>query len=71
MTFLLQGGNNATISLQGNQVVPIPTESIMDPQTGRTGVRMVNINSFTYQSAYKFMIRLKPENARDPMFLAA
>ena len=41
----------------------------MDPQTGRTGVRMVNMNSFTYQSAYKFMIRLKPENARDPMFL--
>jgi ATP-dependent phosphofructokinase / diphosphate-dependent phosphofructokinase len=67
--FLLRGGNNATISLQGNQVVPIPSETIMDPATGRTGVRMVNIESFTYQSAYKFMIRVKPEHARDPMFL--
>jgi ATP-dependent phosphofructokinase / diphosphate-dependent phosphofructokinase len=67
--FLLRGGNNATISLQGNQVVDIPSETIMDPATGRTGVRMVNVDSFTYRSAYKFMIRLKPENARDPMIL--
>jgi 6-phosphofructokinase 1 len=67
--FLLHGGSNATISLQGNQVVPIPSETIMDPATGRTGVRMVNVDSFTYQSAYKFMIRVKPDSARDPMFL--
>ncbi len=66
--FLLNGGNNATISLQGNQVVPIPSETIMDPATGRTGVRMVNPDSFTYKSAYNFMIRLKPEQAADPMF---
>lgn len=66
--FLLQGGNNATISLQGNQIVPIPSETIMDPSTGRTGVRMVNIDSFTYKSAHNFMIRMKPEYARDPMF---
>ncbi|MGE5603270.1 MAG: 6-phosphofructokinase, partial [Nitrososphaerales archaeon] len=66
--FLLRGGNNATISLQGHQVVPIQSETIMDPATGRIGVRMVNVDSFTYQSAYKFMIRVKPENARDPMF---
>jgi 6-phosphofructokinase 1 len=67
--FLLEGGNNATISLQGNQVVPIPTEKMMDPATGRTNVRLVNPDSFTYQSAYKFMIRMKPEHAADPMFL--
>jgi ATP-dependent phosphofructokinase / diphosphate-dependent phosphofructokinase len=67
--FLLDGGSAATISMQGNQVVPIPSESIMDPITGRTGVRLVNLDSFTYRSAYKFMIRFKPENAKDPMFL--
>jgi 6-phosphofructokinase 1 len=67
--FLLRGGSGATISLQGNQVVPIPSETIMDPQSGRIGVRMVNCDSFTYRSAYKFMIRLKPEQAGDQMLL--
>lgn len=68
--FLLAGGNNATITLQQNQVVPIPSETMMDPATGRTEVRMVNIDSFTYQSAYKFMLRLKPQHAQDDLFWA-
>ncbi len=68
--FLLAGGSNATITLQQNQVVPIPSETMMDAATGRTEVRMVNIDSSTYASAYKFMIRLKPQNAHDEIFWA-
>lgn len=68
--FLLNGGSNATITIQQNQVVPMPFEQIMDPETGRTVVRLVNIDSFTYRSAYKFMIRLKPQHAHDNMLLA-
>ena len=34
---------------------------MMDPRTGRTEVRRVNIDSFTFRSAYKLMIRLKPQ----------
>jgi 6-phosphofructokinase len=68
--FLLQGGSNATITLQQNQAVPIPLEKMMDPNTGRTEVRVVKIDSFTYQSAYKFMIRLKPQDAENDMLLA-
>jgi 6-phosphofructokinase len=68
--FLLQGGSNATVSIQQNQVVPIPFDQMMDPETGRTEVRQVNVDSFTYRSAYRFMIRLKPENAGDHMLLA-
>lgn len=60
---LLNGGTNVTITIQGNQVVPMPFEEMMDPETGRTIVRAVNLDSFTYRSAYKFMIRLKPEHA--------
>lgn len=70
MDFLHQGGTNATISIQQNQVVPIPFSEIMDPETGRTCVRQVNINSFTFHSAYKFMIRLKPQHASEEMLLA-
>jgi len=68
--FLVQGGSDATISIQQNQVVPIPFDDMMDPQTGRTEVRTVNVDSFTYRSAHKFMIRLKPENADDEVLLA-
>jgi 6-phosphofructokinase 1 len=67
--FLLNGGTDATITIQRNQVVPIPFGDMMDPETGRTEVRKVNIDSFTYRSAYKFMIRLKPEYAGDSMLL--
>jgi ATP-dependent phosphofructokinase / diphosphate-dependent phosphofructokinase len=63
--FLMDGGTNATISLQGGRVVAIPAEQMMDPATGRTVVRSVDIDSFTYRSAYNLMIRLKPEDADD------
>ena len=58
--YLLSGGTNVTITLQGGRVVPIPFDEMIDPRTGRTEVRMVKLDSFTYRSAYKFMIRLKP-----------
>jgi 6-phosphofructokinase 1 len=63
--YLLSGGNNAIITLQQNQIAPIPYDDMIDPTTGRTEVRMVNLNSFTYRSAYKFMIRLKSRHAQD------
>ncbi len=68
--FLLNGGSNATITIQKDHVVPIPFDEMMDPNTGRTEVRMVNVDSFTFQSAYKFMIRLRNEHADDDMLLA-
>jgi ATP-dependent phosphofructokinase / diphosphate-dependent phosphofructokinase len=63
--FLLGGGTNATISVQAGRVVPLPAEAMMNPATGRTVVRSVNLDSFTYQSAYNLMIRLKPEDRND------
>ena len=70
VTFLVEGGTNATISIQQNQMVPIPFDQMMDPETGRTEVRQVDVDSFTYRSAYKFMIRLKPKHAGNEMLLA-
>jgi len=61
--FLLSGGSNAIITLQRGEIVPIPYNQMIDPETGRTEVRMVNIHSFRYCSAYKSMTRLKPEHA--------
>jgi 6-phosphofructokinase 1 len=67
--FLAAGGTNAIITLQRNQIVPIPYDEMINPETGRTEVRMVNTNSFRYRSAYKFMTRLKPEHAQDESLL--
>ncbi len=70
MEFMLAGGTNATITIQGNRVVPIPFTDMMNPETGRTEVRQVNTQAFSYRSAYKFMIRLKPEDAKDEELLS-
>jgi len=67
--FLLNEGSHATITIQQNQVVPIPFASMMDPTTGRTEVRTVNMDSFMYRSARKFMIRLEPEDAENEILL--
>lgn len=63
--FLNDGGSNAMITIQQNQVVPIPYEQLMDPETGRTGVRLVNIESLAYRSARSFMIRLDQRDLED------
>ena len=65
--FLINGGTNAIITIQGSQVVPIPYDEMIDHETGRTEVRMVNLESFRYKSAYKFMTRLKPEHAQNEL----
>ena len=69
VNFLLSGGTNAIITLQHSQAVPIPYDEMIDPETGRTEVRMVDITSYRYQSAYRFMTRLKPEAAKDEELL--
>lgn len=68
--FLLNGGSHATITIQHDDIVPIPFDKMMDPATGRTEVRAVKLNSFTYRSALKFMIRLKPQDAENEILLA-
>ncbi len=67
--FLLSGGSHATITIQQHQAVPMPFAKMMDPNTGRTEVRKVNVDSFIYRSARKFMIRLKPEDAENEILL--
>jgi 6-phosphofructokinase len=67
--YLIDGGSNAIITLQHNQVIPIPYDRMIDQDTGRTEVRMVDLDTFRYKSAYKFMTRLKPEHAQNEPLL--
>lgn len=64
--FLLSGGSGAMIAYVGGHLRPIPFDEIMDPQTGRTRVRLVNIRSESYEVASKYMIRLTRKDFEDP-----
>src|SRR5512139_525335 len=63
--FLIDGGKNAIITVQHGEIVPIPYDEMINPETGRTEVRMVDTSSYRYRSSYKSMTRLKPEHAHD------
>lgn len=60
--FLLDGGNAAMVSIQNGRFIPIPFGDILDPATGRTRVRMVDVESESYVIARRYMIRLAPDD---------
>src|SRR5262249_19741205 len=68
--YLLAGGNAAVISMQGGHFVPVPFDQIIDRETGRTRIRMVDIASTRYAIARRYMIRLRRDDFDDPRQLA-
>jgi ATP-dependent phosphofructokinase / diphosphate-dependent phosphofructokinase len=68
--YLLSGGTGVMISMQAGNLVPIPFEQLVDPQTGRTRVRMVDTHSTRYAIARRYMIRLRRDDFDDPHELA-
>ncbi len=68
--YLLAGQGSSMVSIQGGRFVPIPFDSMIDPETGRTRVRAVDIRSTRYAIARRYMIRLRKEDFDDPHDLA-
>jgi 6-phosphofructokinase len=68
--YLLSGGSSVMISMQGGHFVPVPFSQMLDPQTGRTRVRLVDIHSTRYAIARRYMIRLRRDDFDDPHELA-
>lgn len=64
--YLEQGGSNAMITIQGDQIVPMKFDELKDPETGKTRVRMVDTNSLSFQIAREYMIRLHRSDLEDP-----
>ena len=56
--FLLGGGSGAMVSVQNGKLVPLLFADIRDPNTGKTIVRNVSINSENYRVARQYMLRL-------------
>jgi 6-phosphofructokinase 1 len=68
--YLLAGGNAAMISMQGGHFVPIPFSEMIDADTGRTKVRLVDITSTRYAIARRYMIRLRQDDIAHPQEVA-
>jgi 6-phosphofructokinase 1 len=60
--FLVAGGDRAMVSIQGGRLVPIPFEDLVEPESGRTKVRLVDTASEAFRVARAFMIRLEADD---------
>jgi ATP-dependent phosphofructokinase / diphosphate-dependent phosphofructokinase len=68
--YLASGGHAAMVSLRAGHFVPIPFAQMLDPETGRTRVRMVDIHSTRYAIARRYMIRLRRDDFEDAAIVA-
>jgi 6-phosphofructokinase 1 len=68
--YLLAGGNAAMISMQAGHFVPIPFADLIDRDTGRARIRLVDTRSTRYAIARRYMIRLRRDDFEDPHELA-
>jgi 6-phosphofructokinase len=69
--FLLEGGTDAIVTVQGGRLVPIPFPDLIDATTGRIRVRYVDVSSDTYRTFLAYMIRLTLRDVEDPESLRA
>jgi 6-phosphofructokinase 1 len=69
--YLLEHGNAAMISMQGGRFVPIPFDTMLDPETGRARIRLVDTHSTRYAIARRYMLRLRRDDFEDSATLAA
>jgi 6-phosphofructokinase 1 len=58
------------VSIQNGSFVPVPFSTMINPETGKTRVRRVDVGSLRYAIARRFMVRLTGEELRDPRQLA-
>ena len=63
--YLLSGGSAAMVSIQAGNFVAVPFAEMLDPETGRARVRLVDVRSTRYAVARRYMIRLRRDDFED------
>jgi len=58
------------VTLQGSNIRPMSFNDMIDAQTNRTRIRIVDVNSDAYRVARAYMIRLEQDDLADPIMLA-
>jgi 6-phosphofructokinase 1 len=69
--YLLEGGSNAMVTLVNGRFEPLPFSQMLDPRTGRTRVRLVDVQSEHYRIARQYMVRLNRQDFADRQTLEA
>lgn len=64
--FIINGGTGAMVSIDEGRFKPIYFKTLIDPETKRTHVRMIDINSEYYYIARRYMLRLQASDFDDP-----
>lgn len=71
--YLLNDNNiykgNAMISVDNGKLHPIPFEEIIDKETKKTAVRLVDVTSDSYRVARSYMVRLEKRDLEDKELL--
>ncbi|MBI4614379.1 MAG: 6-phosphofructokinase [Planctomycetes bacterium] len=65
MRFLHSGRSGALMAIEGGKLLTIYFGEILDPATGRTRVRLVDLSTEGYLVARKYMTRLDPSDFDD------
>jgi len=68
--FILNGGSGAMVSIQNGHFVPLYFNDMLDPETNKTRVRMVDPKSESFYIARRYMLRLNKADFEDPHELA-
>ena len=58
------------VTLVNGNLRPVQLGDLIDPETNRTRVRLVDVSSDTYRVARAYMIRLEPQDLADEGILA-
>lgn len=56
---LLEGRSGVMITRQESAIVPIPFEELMDPETGRTRIRLVDTSTQSHETAWALQVRIE------------
>lgn len=67
---ILNSGNGDIVSIQEGNFVPIAFKNLINPETGKMKIRMVDIDSVYYKIARLYMLRLTKNDFEDPHELA-
>ena len=70
VTYLINGGSSALVTIQGGEFTPIPFAAVLDP-SGKGRRRAVDVTTESYQVAREYMVRLGARDFTDPEWVAA
>lgn len=59
------------VTIKDGNLLPVPFEDMVDPQTNRTRIRYVDLTNYSYSVARAYMIRLEKSDLEMPTMLAS